>query len=145
MGETLHLPPELEAEAMTAQEEHRQMHPWEGLIEGFLAEDIPADWSSWDLQKRQMWRAGGLKYDGPLVPRTRVCAQEIWCELLERRKGDMTQRDTREINQILERMPGWAPNGVRLIGGPYGKQRCFGRATNYEMSGNRLTATEQQI
>ncbi len=129
LGEPLHLPPELEAEAIEAQEEHRQRDPREGLIEAFLEERIPADWSSWDLRKRQMWREGGLKYDGAMVPRTQVCAQEIWCEVLKRNKGDMQQRDAREINQILERIAGWKPIGSRKTGGEYGSQRCFGKTT----------------
>ena len=129
LGEPLHLPPELEAEAVAAQEEHRQRHPWEGMIKQFLDEELPLDWRSWDLRKRMMWRDGGLKYDGELTPRSRVCALEIWCEMLGEQRGKMTGRQAREINQILERAPGWTPVGVRVIGDSYGKQRCYERAT----------------
>lgn len=129
LGETLHLPPELEADAMAAQEEHRQRDPREGMIEGFLEERIPADWADWDLRKRQMWRDGGLKYDGPTVPRTQVCALEIWCEVLKRPKGDMQQRDAREINQLLAKVPGWKYGGPRKTKGEYNNQRYFVRTT----------------
>ena len=127
LGEALHLPPELEAVAKKIQEEHRARHPWEGLISDYLSQKIPADWMKWNLQQRQMWRSGGLKYDGKLMPRERICAAEIWCEVLDRKRGDMRQRDTREINSLLERAPGWVGIGVAKAGKPYGPQRCFER------------------
>ena len=82
MGETLHLPPALEEVARSVQEDHRARHPWEGMITDFLAEEIPVDWSKWTLEQRQAWRSGGLKYDGAKIPRSRVCAMEIWVEAL---------------------------------------------------------------
>ena len=129
LGESLYLPPELESDSMEVQEHHRQRSALEGLIEDFLNEEIPVDWASWELRKRQMWREGGLKYDGATAPRTRVCALEIWCELLGEPRGKMTQRDTRDINQMLERQRGWKPIGVQRAGKDYGVQRCFGRVT----------------
>lgn len=125
LGEPLHLSPELEAVARKIQEEHRARHPWEGLIADYLSQEIPADWMKWSLQQRQMWRSGGLKYDGKLEPRSRICAAEVWCEVLEKQRGDMRQRDTREINGLLERTPGWHGVGVAKAGKPYGAQRCY--------------------
>lgn len=125
MGESLYLPPELEAVARQVQEEHRARHPWEGMIADFLREEIPEDWPQWDEAKRGMWRSGGMVYDGQKAPRSRVCAVEIWCEVLSRRRGEMRQADTRTINSLLERVPGWTSVGVREAGKPYGKQRCF--------------------
>lgn len=130
MGEPLYLPAELEVVAKQVQEDHRARHPWEGMISAFLNEEIPEDWAQWDEAKRGMWRSGGMVYDGQKAPRSRVCAAEIWCEVLGRKRGDMRQRDTREINSLLERAPGWENVGVRDAGAPYGKQRCFGRATD---------------
>ena len=98
LGEALYLPQDLEKEARTVQEAHREQHPWEGIIVDFLREELPADWPKWDLPQRQSWRGGGVKYDGPLAPRSRVCAIEIWCEALGKQRGDMRQRESREIN-----------------------------------------------
>lgn len=95
------------------------------MIADYLAQDIPADWMKWSLQQRQMWRGGGMKYDGKLEPRSRICAAEVWCEVLGKPRGDMRQRDTREINSLLERAADWNCVGVRDAGKPYGKQRCF--------------------
>lgn len=127
MGEPLHLPPELEEIALAVQETHRSQHPWEGMIEDYLAEEVPADWMKWDMSQRQIYRSGGMKYDGATAPRDRICAAEIWCEVLGRQRGDMRQRDAREINSLLDRMPGWVNVGVEKAGKPYGAQRCFER------------------
>ena len=127
LGEPLYLAPELEADAREVQEDHRARHPWEGLIAAFLEEQVPEDWAHWSLDRRRVFETGNATYEGPLVPRTRICAAEIWCEVLDRRLGDMQKRDTREINGLLEQMPGWTNIGVRFIGESYGKQRCFDR------------------
>lgn len=129
LGEELHLPPELDQVAMAVQEEHRTSDYREGLIRGFLEEEIPEDWMKWDLRQRNAWREGGLKYEGKLVPRNRVCALEIWCEVLGGKRGDLKKTDSREINQLLERMPGWAPVGLAYAGRIYNMQRCFNRHT----------------
>lgn len=127
LGEALYLPQDLETVARQVQEEHRARHPWEGLIHDYLQQEIPADWMKWDLLQRQSWRSGGLRYEGKLEPRDRICAAEIWCEVLGKLRGDMRQRDTREINGLLERVPGWSSVGVARAGKPYGMQRCFER------------------
>ncbi len=129
LGEKLYLPPELEEVARQVQEDHRSRHPWEGIIADYLAEEVPVDWMKWDAMQRQIYRGGGMQYKGAKEPRRRVCAAEIWCELLNKQRGDMRQRDTREINSLLERVPGWESVGVREAGNPYGKQRCFDRKT----------------
>lgn len=129
LGEPLYLPPELEDVARQIQEDHRTRHPWEGMIEDYLAEEVPVDWMRWSITQRQVYRGGGMQYKGTKEPRHRICAAEIWCELLNKQRGDMRQRDTREINSLLERVPGWESVGVREAGKPYGKQRCFDRKT----------------
>ena len=125
IGESLYLSPELEREARKIQEEHRARHPWEGIIADYLAREVPTDWMKMDTAQREAFRCGGLHYEGALEPMHRICAVEIWCEALNRRKGDMTKRDTREINGLLENMAKWGSVGVRDAGKPYGKQRCF--------------------
>lgn len=127
LGETLHLPKELESDARVIQEDHRERHPWEGAIEQFVTKPIPVDWLKWEENRRGIYWNGGIKFEGEPVQRTRICAAEIWCECLGKAKGDFQQRYAREINQLLEKMPGWKNVGVREAGLPYGKQRCFER------------------
>lgn len=126
-GESLHLPKELEVVAKVVQEEHRQRNPWEGIIADFVEKEVPEDWSGWDLNRRQMFWGGNAHYEGALVRRERVCAAEIWCEALGKAKGDLKKSDSREINELLARMPGWESVGVRVAGAPYGKQSVYRR------------------
>lgn len=127
-GEKLYLSPEIEKAARGVQEDHREQHPWEGIIADFLEEEVPMGWNGWDLQKRQVWRSGGMKCSDATAPRQRVCAIEIWCEALGMHRGAMRQRDAREINNLLARMPGWECVGHAIPAGrPYGKQRCFAK------------------
>ena len=126
-GEPLHLPPELDAIARNLQESHRTQHPWEQMIRNFLDQEIPADWSSWDLAQRQGYWSGYAQNAGTLVPRMRVCAQEIWCEVLEKRKGEMRKSDSMEITNILDNIEGWTKVGLQRVGKPYGRQKCFER------------------
>lgn len=138
LGEPLHLSKELEAEAGVIQEDHRERHPWEGKIGEFVAQLIPEDWLKWDENRRRMYWGGGISFNEKSVQRTRICAVEIWCECLGKAQGDFQQRFAREINQLLEKMPGWKNIGVREAGIPYGKQRCFERqstATNDTATG----------
>lgn len=125
-GEKLYLSRDIEEAARGVQEDHREQHPWEGIIADFLEEEVPKGWNDWDLQKRLVWRSGGMKCDDATAPRQRVCAIEIWCEALGMHRGAMRQRDAREINNLLARMPGWGCIGHAIQAGrPYGKQRCF--------------------
>lgn len=127
LAEPLYLPEKLEAEARIAQEEHRERHPWEGLIEQFVEKPIPADWLKWSEERRNLYWNGGMKSEETLVKRTRVCAAEIWCECLGKARGDFQQRYAREINGLLEKMPDWISAGVQRNGKLYGLQRCFDR------------------
>lgn len=129
MGEPLHLPSALEETALKVQEEHRARHPWEGIIAGFLEQEIPEDWDKWDVNQRQIYRSGGAQGVLKSIPRSRVCAVEIWCEALNKQRGDISKSVTREINGLLEHVPGWESVGVRFAGKPYDKQRCFERKT----------------
>jgi len=126
-GEMLYLDAETEKTARIEQESHRQAHPWEGLIQDFIEKEIPHDWLKWDLAQRLMFWSGNARSDTQTVPRTRICAMEIWCEALGRPKSELNRSISREINQILERQEGWKPVGLKKMGASYGPQRCFER------------------
>ena len=110
LGEPLYLPAGLEKAAREEQEVHREYSPREGIIRDFVEQEIPIDWSSWDLERRRMfWNSNGLadKDKIPLIKRDRVCALEIWCEALEGNPRYMRYQDTQEINGILSMLNGW--------------------------------------
>lgn len=107
LGESLFLTGAVEDAAKAEQESHREQSPLEGLIQEFLARSVPADWAHWDLIRRRMYWAGGVQGDIPVTPRDRICAMEVWCEVMDKEPGTMKNSDAREINALIERQPGW--------------------------------------
>lgn len=128
LGETLHLQGSVEDAARTSQEDHREQHPWEGIIQDFIDRPVPADWQKWELNRRRMfWGDGFHEATLELVPRDRICALEIWCEALGGDTKNMRRADTLTVNSILDRMRGWerTKNGARF--GYCGLQKGFQR------------------
>ena len=124
LGEELFLSGHIAEMARDRQEEHREVSYREGIIAAFIEKDIPSDWSEWDLDKRRMFWAGSVRGDYELVPRTAVCAAEIWCEAFNGNLKDMTRAEAREINATISRL--WdirEPKHIRF--GFYGTQRGF--------------------
>lgn len=129
LGEPLYLNAELEAKAREEQEAHKDIDPREGMIRDFIEKEIPEDWLQWPLDRRRMYWSGGFKADGvKTVPRDRICAYELWCELFNGDTGKMRRADVRDLNRILSRIPGWTyydkPQKNGII---YGVQRGFKR------------------
>ena len=107
LGEPLYLAGSVEMEARERQEEHRKVSVKEGIIEDFLEQPVPVDWSTWKLEQRGMYWQGAAQYTGELVPRTRVCALEIWCEAMNGDPRFIKNSDASEINSIVAALPGW--------------------------------------
>jgi len=128
IGEPLYLSGEAAEIALQEQESHKESNTKEGLIREFLERPIPLDWDKRTISERRMyWLDGFARESGETFKRTKVCALEIWVECLGGDPKNMKQADTREINSIIENIPGWirTPNGARF--GPYGLQRGFMR------------------
>ena len=126
LGEELYLTGTLEDDAKVKQEEHREVSAREGIVAEFLAREVPEDWNKWELDKRRMFWAGTVQGDTNLVPRSSVCAVEIWCEAFGGSIKEMNKSDTREINAIVGKL--WncqKPTPARF--GIYGTQRGFFR------------------
>lgn len=130
MGESLYLTGEVEALARDKQEEHREASVQEGLILEFIERPVPDDWVKWDIdQRRAFWSglAKGGEESYTMVERDKVCAAEVWCELYCKPISAMRKSDAREINAVLERLPGWRSIHGRF-GKAYGdKQRGFSK------------------
>lgn len=118
---------DLAAEALKAQAAHRETNPREGLILDYLDKDFPAEYDTWDLERRRTFLAGGLVCDCELAKKRKVCALEIWCEVFRGNPRDIRQSDTREINQVLAHAPGWVKNRATRRYGYCGHQRGFER------------------
>lgn len=126
LGETLYLSQEMEDEAEERRKEHMARDPLEGLIEAFLTKPVPADWLKWMPEQRQIFLGGGMKYDGELELRSRICAAEIWRECLNDRRA-LTKADAARINTVLSKFPEWERSGVIRFGADYGSQKGFMR------------------
>lgn len=124
-GEALYLTGTDEQEAKSLQEEHREHSPWEGIVREFLARKVPLNWNRWDRDKRLLFWSGSIQGGVMLMGRTRVCAQEVWCEALAGDLKRLRYSDSSEINSIIENTEGWKrlKKGARF--GCYGVQRGF--------------------
>lgn len=132
-GESLTLSDTAETIARQSQEDHRESNYNEGLIAEFLAKKVPKDWYKRSLAERRMWLDNSFDQskepEENLMYRNRICAIEIWNECYHQAGYNrMKKSDSREINAILDRLPGWrrAKNLMRF-GGEYGPQRGYER------------------
>lgn len=124
-GEPLYLSGAIEDAARAKQEEHRETSSREGIVREFLARELPEDWNKWPLERRRTYWSGGAQGDIKLVPRSSVCALEIWCEAFGGNIKEIKNADTREINNIVAATPGWSKADNAKYTGPYGTQRVF--------------------
>lgn len=124
-GEKLYLSRALEEEARKRQGEFNDNadDPLPGMVRTFLEMKLPADWSTWDLNRRRAY----IKNPDPLdeigtITRTKVCAAEFLCEVMGRDIGSKDYKyEARKVNKILDEM-GWKEETPRKY--PiYGSQR----------------------
>ena len=130
MAEPLYLTGDIERAAQRRQEMHREVSVNEGIIADFVNKEVPADWSSWSIDKRRDYWAGTIHgADIQLVPRKSICAAEVWCELFGGQLRDVHKAETREINTVIDALPEWERTDGPRIHGPYKSQRGFVRNT----------------
>lgn len=134
-GESLVLEGALEEEALRIQLSHTEGGELVGLIEEYLEMELPEDWESKDIYDRREYirNYGDDDYCGS-VQRERVCALEIWCEVMEGDRKNLQNAKAREIIDILQSIKGWSPYsksvGKMRFGKMYGVQRAFVRDTS---------------
>ena len=100
--------------------------PRPGMIAAYLDLRLPTDWARRDVAGRACYLADEEEQERlGAYQRDRVCAVEILCELFHRPVGGTSRYDVREINAIMDRMPGWvkAENSIRFS--LYGKQKGY--------------------
>lgn len=131
-GESLVLEGDLEEEALRIQLSHTEGGELVGLIEEYLDMLLPENWESLDIfDRRDYIRNYGDDDHCGSVQRERVCALEIWCEVMEGDRKNLQNAKAREITDILQAMRGWSPytkgTGKARFGRLYGPQRAFVR------------------
>lgn len=130
-GEPLYLEATLEAEAQRRQDMHTEDNPKTGMVQEYLDKLLPENWAEMDLVARRNYihaREFGEQPEGS-QKRTRVCIMEIWMEFFEGDKQKLTPMLTRELNDIMKRLPGWRTHaggtGKLSFGKEYGYQRAY--------------------
>jgi len=137
-GEGLFLELELEKQAVKIQEQHTERSSMEGLIHEYLEMPIPENWDELDVAARRSYIHGNnfKEEELPTKKRDKVCAMEIWVELLQGDPKYMKPMNSREINDVLRVLEDWEPynmgTGKLRFGKNYGGQRAFIRKNNYE-------------
>lgn len=122
-GEDLFLPPALEKVARAVQEIYEEENPKVGIVLQYLERPLPVAWPDMDLYSRRQWLEGSEK---GTVPRERVCSLEIWAEALGQSPDRMDRYGSKEVRDIMSKIPQWHHQGNALISsGPYGRQRYY--------------------
>lgn len=139
-GEGLFLELELEKQAVKIQEQHTERSFMEGLIHEYLEMPIPENWADLDVAARRSYIHGDTFKEEviPTKKRDKVCAMEIWVELLQGEPKYMKPMNSREINDVLRILEDWEPynmgTGKLRFGKNYGIQRAFIRKATDESS-----------
>lgn len=126
--EPLFLSGEMEKLAADVQEAHTEESPLAGMVREYLDRLLPENWAGFSIAERRDYIHGtgfGEEAVG-VIRRERVCALEIWVELLEGDPKRLERAKATEINDILRKTTGWVQgkNGMRF--GPiYGLQKGF--------------------
>lgn len=113
--------------AIAEQEKHFDRSDKQGLIENFLNKPVPPDWDIYTLDQRLLFYTDTANPRDDLVPRTKVCAMEIYCECLNGTKERFRNSDGIEIKGILRRLKGWAEMDTARVFPIYGSQKGFVR------------------
>jgi len=127
-GEELYLKDHLVIMALEVQEEHMEESDKFGQIQEFLERKLPDNWNQMDISERRQYLQGDDFGEAPEGnnERNKVCALEIWVECFNGDPKAFDNQRSREIKDILQRLPGWSYNKTKLrFGKLYGLQRCY--------------------
>lgn len=123
-GEKIFLDGNMEAEARKKQELHRVKDLRATLIHDYLERLLPDGWNDMDEWDRKAFLKG--REEGT-IERSRVCAAEIWVELFDGSRKDMTTHNTKFIHEALKRKIDWEPYRSMTVIPGYGNQRAYKR------------------
>lgn len=127
MGEDLDLPEHIRAEAKEIQKKHTESDSRAGLIANYLDMPLPENWAEMNRQERVQYV--NRDHD-ELAPqgdhlRDKVCAAEIWIELLGGNLRDLNTWNTKAIHENMASMPGWELSANPLSFSIYGRQKAY--------------------
>ena len=121
---------ELKLLAEEEQDRHLEESPLAGDIKEYLDKLLPENWDSMELYARRdfIQNTGFDMNIHATKQREKVCALEVWCELFNGEKKDLTRQKSKEINDIILKTGEWerAKTNQRF-GEMYGTQKGFYR------------------
>lgn len=127
--ESLHLEnPSIKRMAEEEQERHLEESPLAGIVVSYLNKPLPDDWENMDLFARRGYVQGtGFDLDVKAEKRReKVCALEVWCEMLNGDKKDLTRQKSKEINEIILKTGEWEKSKTAIrFESMYGTQKGF--------------------
>lgn len=135
-GESLFLPASLEKAARDRQEQHNELAQDDrrGMIEAYIRMPLPETWDDMSIRQRRDYiqlGSTGMTSDEGTRPRRTVCAVEILAECFGQTIDAQTRYKTKEINQILRRLPELRETGF-IRDKIYGCQRRYEIITTNE-------------
>ena len=142
-GEKLYLDDRLETQAKQRQAEYNDDHddPLADMLLNFLDTKLPADWETYDLNRRRAWwrDPDPLNADGTET-RTRVSAVEFICERMGR---DMADKEfkylARKVSNLIKALPNWEKvSTTKHCQNLYGIQRGYRRIVEAEAAEDDL-------
>lgn len=133
--------------ARELQAEHTEGSEKFGLVQNYLETKLPKRWKDMTIQERRDWLSGETSIEGEgVIERDRVCVMEVWCECFGYNPEKIRNLDAREINTILQNMPGWAPHKSKssmLRFDLYGRQRAYTRVSPWGEQEKASTDSEK--
>ncbi|MDF2873348.1 MAG: hypothetical protein K0R22_31 [Sporomusa sp.] len=130
-GESLYLDAKIKSMALEVQEAYMEESDKSGQVQEYLDKKIPPNWEDLDLGARREFLYGG-DFGQPeegTIERTKICALEIWAECFNGDPRMFDVQKSREVKDIMYRMPGWKRyekgTGKIRFGKLYGPQRAF--------------------
>ena len=124
-GGELYLKGSLAESAAEAAEMFLEESEKQGQIKAFLEKELPDEWNKLGVYERRNYIHGRLEIEGPKTPRTKTCVSEIWAECFEGDSRNLDRQQTREIRDVMMRMPGWSASSKKLRFKHYGPQRGY--------------------
>lgn len=150
-GEKLYLEGEMAKAAEKVQKAHTEIDDRMDLIMDYLYMPVPSEWDKMDLFERRAYisnyrdtggrgdagsmgvtgvggeagEAGGIKPLGGCYLRNKICAAEIWCEVLGGTAKDMTSWNTKFIHTMLMNLEGVEKSKTAMRFSLYGAQRGY--------------------
>lgn len=150
-NEDLDLPDNIRIEAKEMQKKHTESDSRKGMISNYLELLLPENWDEMGRQERHRYIHG----DDPdfrakgVNRRDRVCAAEIWIELLGGNLKELNNFNTKPVHEAMDSMQGWERTENPQTFSIYGRQRAYvrtgGTVSVKTKSQNELTEVLNEI